>query len=298
MTTDRPGDAGRQSWLIIGANGMLGHDLITAAAAAGHDVTGLGRPEVDITAPQSVASALESVPDVVVNAAAFTAVDAAEEQEELALRVNGDGPRNLARAARELVGTRLVHISTDYVFSGDATQPYPEDAAAAPRSVYGRTKLAGEVGVREELPERGIIVRTAWLYGQHGPNFVRTMLALEATRPHISVVDDQWGQPTWSRDLAEQIVALVGTGVTSGVFHGTSSGQTTWYGLAREVFHLAGADPARVWPTTTDAFPRPAPRPAFSVLGHDAWASVGMAPIRHWRAALAEALPLLRGVSV
>ena len=157
-----------------------------------------------------MAAALDSVrPDVVVNAAAYTAVDAAEEHEDLALRVNGEGPRVLAAALAQRPGIRLVHISTDYVFAGDATTPYPEDAQPAPRSAYGRTKLAGEVAVREVLPDRAFLVRTAWLYGVHGPNFVRTMLALEETRPEISVVDDQRGQPTWSRDLARQIVALL-----------------------------------------------------------------------------------------
>ncbi len=137
-------------------------------------------------------------------------------------------------------------------------------------------------------------MRTAWLYGVHGPNFVRTMLALEASRPEISVVDDQRGQPTWSHDLARQILALLESGAPAGIYHGTSSGQTTWFELTREIYRLIGADPERVRPTTTDAFPRPAPRPAYSVLGHDRWAAVGLAPIRDWREALAQALPLIR----
>ena len=189
---------------------MLGHDLMEVIAEAGHEVVGMDLPEIDITSPESVAAALESVrPDVVVNAAAYTAVDAAEEHEDLALRVNGEGPRVLAAAIADRPGIRLVHISTDYVFAGDASAPYAEDALPAPRSAYGRTKLAGEVAVRDALPDRGFIVRTAWLYGVHGANFVKTMLALEATKPEISVVDDQRGQPTWSRDLARQIVALL-----------------------------------------------------------------------------------------
>jgi dTDP-4-dehydrorhamnose reductase len=274
---------------------MLGHDLTEVIAQAGHEVVGMDLPEVDITSPASVSGALETVgPEVVVNAAAYTAVDAAEEHEDVALLVNGEGPRVLAAAIADRPGVRLVHVSTDYVFAGDANSPYAEDAPPDPRSAYGRTKLAGEVAVRAVLPERGFIVRTAWLYGAHGANFVTTMLALEATKPEISVVDDQRGQPTWSRDLARQIVLLMAASAPAGIYHGTSSGQTTWYHLTREIYRLIGADPQRVHPTTTDAFPRPAPRPAYSVLGHDRWAEVGIPPIRGWQEALAEAMPLLR----
>jgi dTDP-4-dehydrorhamnose reductase len=281
-------------WLVVGANGMLGHDLVDVIGAAGHDVVGLDLPDIDITSPESVAAALDRVrPEVVVNAAAYTAVDAAEEHEDLALRINGDGPGVLAAEIARHPGVRLVHVSTDYVFAGDATTPYPEDAPPAPRSAYGRTKLAGEVAVRSLLPDRGHIVRTAWLYGVNGANFVKTMLALEATKPQISVVDDQRGQPTWSRDLAAQIAALVEADAPGGIYHGTSSGETTWFGLAREIYRMVGADPERVRPTTTDQFPRPAPRPAYSVLGHDMWAQIGLPPIRDWRDALTEALPLM-----
>jgi dTDP-4-dehydrorhamnose reductase len=283
-----------QRWLVVGANGMLGHDLVEVIAGAGHDVVGMDLPQVDITSRESVAAALTEVnPDVVVNAAAYTAVDAAEEHEDLAMRINGEGPGVLAAEVARHPGVRLVHVSTDYVFAGDATTPYQEDAPPAPQSAYGRTKRAGEVAVRSILPERGFIVRTAWLYGAHGNNFVKTMLALEASKPEVSVVDDQRGQPTWSRDLAAQILALVDAGAPAGIYHGTSSGETTWFGFTREIYRLIGADPERVRPTTTDQFPRPAPRPAYSVLGHQKWAEVGLAPIRDWRDALAD-LPLMR----
>lgn len=282
-------------WLILGADGMLGHDLMTAVATTGRTAIGMDLPDVDITIPDSVAAALDGQrPDVVVNAAAYTAVDAAEEQEDLALRINGQGPEVLARAVAERPSVRLVHVSTDYVFAGDATTAYAEDAEPAPRSAYGRTKLAGERAVLALLPERGYVVRTAWLYGVHGANFVKTMLALQETKPEISVVADQHGQPTWSRDLAEQMVAMVDSGAPAGIYHGTSSGQTTWFDLTREIYRLIGADPQRVLPTTTDQFPRPAPRPAFSVLGHDRWARVGLSPMRDWSEALAEAMVLLR----
>jgi dTDP-4-dehydrorhamnose reductase len=273
---------------------MLGQDLMAAIPQVGHQVIGMDLPEIDITEPASVADALSGAePDVVVNAAAYTAVDAAEADEATALRGNGDGPAVLAAAVAGRPGTRLIHISTDYVFDGAATTPYDEDATPNPRTAYGRTKLAGELEVQRLLPERHLLVRTAWLYGAHGANFVRTMLTLEQTRPTISVVADQWGQPTWSWDLARQVVALADADPPPGRFHATSTGQTTWFGLTQEIFRLIGADPERVKPTTTELFPRPAPRPAFSVLGHRKWAEVGLTPIQDWRSALAQALPVM-----
>lgn len=279
-------------WLVAGAAGQLGHDLMDLLGSA---AVGLDLPDLDITSGESVAAAMtQHRPDVVVNAAAYTAVDDAETHEELAERINGHGPRVLAEACAG-AGATMVQVSTDYVFPGDATAPYAEDASPDPRSAYGRTKLHGEVAVSAALPDRHYIVRTAWLYGQHGNNFVKTMLRLEAERETLAVVDDQVGQPTWSHDLAAQIIALVDARCPPGIYHGTSSGQTSWFGLTREIFRLIGADPDRVLPTSTAAFPRPAPRPAFSVLGHQRWAESGLAPIRAWDAALAEALPLIRG---
>jgi dTDP-4-dehydrorhamnose reductase len=274
---------------------MLGHDLMKVVAGAGAVAVGLDLPHIDITSTDSVTVALDtSRPDIVVNAAAFTAVDAAEEHEDIARQVNGEGPGILATAIAQRGGIRLVHISTDYVFAGDASTPYPEDAAPAPRSAYGRTKLAGEIAVRNALPDAGFVVRTAWLYGAHGANFVKTMLALEASRPEVSVVSDQRGQPTWSRDLARQILMLANSDAPAGIYHGTSSGESTWFDFTREIYRLIGADPQRVHATTSDTFSRPAPRPAYSVLGHRLWREQGMAPIRHWQEAVAEALPLIR----
>lgn len=280
-------------WLVTGANGMLGRELTGLLIAAGQDVISLARAELDITDGDAVAAALAGHrPAVVANCAGWTAVDEAETREAEALRINGDGPRWLALGC-ERVGARLLQPSTDYVFGGDAGRPYPEDAKPDPRTAYGRTKLAGEQAVLEVLPESGYVIRTAWLYGAHGENFVRTMIRLEASLPSVDVVADQVGQPTWTRDLAERLVALGHGDAPAGVYHGTNSGRASWYGLAREVFTLLGADPDRVRPTTTAAFPRPAPRPAFSVLGHDRWSEAGLTPMRDWRAALAEAIPLL-----
>jgi dTDP-4-dehydrorhamnose reductase len=273
-------------WLITGAGGMLGRDVL--AALAGADVTALRRADLDITDPAAVHAAVEGH-DVVVNCAAWTAVDDAETQEAAAFVVNAVGPQLLARACAA-TGARLVQPSTDYVFAGDATTPYPVDAPAAPRSAYGRTKVAGEWAVRAELPHAHWILRTAWLYGEHGPSFVRTMARLEADREFVDVVDDQHGQPTWTRDLAERIVALVEADAPAGTYHGCASGQTSWHGLAAEVFTRLGADPARVHTTTSAAFVRPAPRPAYSVLDLTGWDKAGLAPMRDWREALAEAV--------
>jgi dTDP-4-dehydrorhamnose reductase len=277
---------------------MLGHDVVAALETApqggragkgqGSDVTALRRADLDVTDAAAVRAAVAGH-DVVVNCAAWTAVDDAETHEAEAMRVNGDGPRVLARACAD-AGARLVHFSTDYVFDGSATAPYPEDAPLAPRSAYGRTKAAGEIAVREELPDRHWLVRVAWLYGEHGKNFVKTMARLQRERETVDVVDDQRGQPTWTRDVAAQVVAMVGAGVPAGTYHATSTGETTWWGLARAVFEGVGADPGRVRRTTSEKFAAPAPRPAYSVLGHDAWAAAGLPPLPPWDESLARAL--------
>jgi dTDP-4-dehydrorhamnose reductase len=280
-------------WLVTGAGGMLGTDLVGALISRGEPVTGMDRASLDLTDAAAVSDAVTgSRPDVVVNCAAWTAVDAAEGAEEQALAVNAGGAANLAASCGS-AGARLVQVSTDYVFAGDSARPYAEDDVPAPRTAYGRTKLAGERAVLDRLPESGYVVRTAWLYGAHGSSFVATMIKLEDQRPTVDVVDDQHGQPTWTADVARQIIALVRSGADPGVYHATSSGQTTWFGLAREVFGLLGADPARVRPVPSSAMARPAPRPSYSVLGHDAWARPGVPPIGEWQPALRSALPEL-----
>jgi dTDP-4-dehydrorhamnose reductase len=269
-------------YLIVGGRGMLGSDI--AVALSGRDVTVVGSAELDVTDGAAVLAAVEGF-DVVINASAYTKVDDAETHEAEAMAVNAAGPENLAIAARE-TGAVLVHVSTDYVFDGTATSPYAENEPLAPLGAYGRSKAEGERRVLAAHPAGSYIVRTAWLYGEHGPNFARTMLTLAEARPTVSVVDDQLGQPTWTRDLAEQIVALLDQAPAFGVYHGTNSGSATWFEFARAVFEVAGLDPERVLPTTSAAFVRPAPRPAFSVLGHDAWAAAGIPAMRPWRAAL------------
>ncbi|GAB3988693.1 dTDP-4-dehydrorhamnose reductase [Actinoallomurus acanthiterrae] len=284
------------TWLVTGAAGMLGTDLVGRLRAHGHDVVALARADLDLCAVGAVRDAVRRHrPATVVNCAGWTAVDDAETHENAAEAVNGAAVRALTSACSEN-GSTLVQISTDYVFDGRGGRPYSEDAPTAPVNAYGRTKLAGESAVLDGVlgSGRGYVVRAAWLYGAHGPNFVRTMMRLAAERDIVEVVDDQHGQPTWTGDLAEQIIALALSDAPSGIYHGTNAGRTTWYGLAREVFILLGRDPNRVQPTTTDRFPLPAARPAYSVLGHDRWAEAGLAPMRHWRDALRAAWTTLR----
>jgi dTDP-4-dehydrorhamnose reductase len=280
------------AWLVTGARGQLGHDLLEVLAARPDDeVTAIGRAELDLTDESAVRATVRdwltrsagSQP-VLLNAAAYTAVDAAEDDETTAAVVNGAAPGWLAE---EMAGHgRLVHVSTDYVFDGSATEPYRVDAPTAPRSAYGRTKAAGEQAIAAVGGDASV-VRTAWVYGRHGSNFVRTMTNLEASRDTLSVVDDQVGSPTWSADLAAGLVELgVRAGEVPPVLHYTNSGQVSWHGLAQAVFEELGADPSRVQPTTSAEFVRPAPRPAYSVLDGSAWTAAGLAAPRPWREAL------------
>jgi dTDP-4-dehydrorhamnose reductase len=270
-------------WLITGAGGQLGAELLRVLA--NRDVVGLKRADLDVADEAAVRDALtEHKPDVVINAAAYTAVDPAEADEAGATLGNVTGPRNLA-AATSKTGARLVHVSTDYVFAGDADSPYDEDSPTDPQSVYGRTKRAGELAVLEQHPG-AYVVRTAWVYGAEGANFVKTMVRLERERDVVSVVNDQRGSPTWSRDLAGGLVAIGGSAAEPGIYHCTNAGETTWFGLAQAIFEELGADPGRVSPTTTEAFPRPAPRPAYSVLGNRRWRAANLPAMPHWRDAL------------
>ncbi|MFJ3034276.1 dTDP-4-dehydrorhamnose reductase [Curtobacterium pusillum] len=269
-------------YLITGAAGMLGHDLQQALAE--RDVTARSRADLDITDPDAVEAAVAGH-DVVINSAAYTKVDDAETHEGDAHAVNATGPELLAAAAVRH-GAKLVTISTDYVFDGNGTAPYAEDAPTDPINAYGRTKAAGEALVRQIAPDSSYVVRTAWIYGAHGPNFAATMLRLAATHETVSVVTDQVGQPTWTGDLAARIVELLDADAPAGIYHGTNSGQGSWYDFTRAIFAENGLDPERVLPTDSAAFVRPAPRPAYSVLGHDAWSRAGLTPMRDWREAL------------
>ncbi|HAN70886.1 MAG TPA: dTDP-4-dehydrorhamnose reductase [Actinobacteria bacterium] len=276
--------------LVIGHQGQLGSALMPVLRRnRSLAVLGIDYPDIDIADEQSVDLVFGGFdPDFVINCAAYTAVDNAETDEERALAINGLGPRNIALECRK-AGAWLVHVSTDYVFDGTATTPYAEDETPSPASAYGRTKLAGDRAVQELLPQSHYLIRTAWLYGLQGNNFVKTMLRLERERDTVSVVTDQIGQPTYAADLAEQIVLLMDRHPAVGTYHGTNSGEVSWFGFTREIFRLAGADPDRVLPTTSAEFVRPAPRPAYSVLGHDRWIEQGLPEMRPWLEALEQA---------
>jgi dTDP-4-dehydrorhamnose reductase len=275
-------------WLVVGASGMLGQDLMALLAARGDNAVGVDREVMDITDPVSCADTVVDV-DVVVNCAAYTAVDAAESDEATAFNVNAVGAANLARAARAQ-HARIVHISTDYVFGGTATIPYAEDAAIAPRSAYGRTKGAGEWAVRSECPDH-IVVRTAWLYGARGACFPKTIARVARERGSVDVIDDQFGQPTWTVDLADLVHRLVHSGAPTGTYHGTASGETSWYGFAQAVVDAADMDSSIVARTSSHDFIRPAPRPSYSVLAHGALAATGVQPIGPWVERWREAAP-------
>lgn len=264
---------------------MLGSDLVEALA--GHDVTAPGHHEFDITDLAAVTAVVKGM-DVVINAAAYTRVDDAESDETTATRINGTAAGTVATAAR-LAGARVVQLSTDYVFDGRSTVPYDERHPIDPVNAYGRSKAAGERAVLAAHPEGSYIVRTAWLYGAHGPNFARTILSAASTRQTLGVVNDQRGQPTWTADLAAAIIELLSVDAEPGVYHATNSGEASWFDFARAIFEQAGLDPARIVPTLSSEFARPAARPSYSVLGHRALDTAGVSPLRPWQEALAAA---------
>jgi len=250
--------------LVTGAAGMLGHEVVAAAERLGHEVAAWDLPECDLTDEGATLAAVRRLePHAVVNCAAYTNVDGAEADESTADRVNGDAAGNLARACAA-VAARLVHISTDYVFDGTKREPWVESDAVAPLGAYGRTKLHGEEQVTDALDDHAI-VRTAWLFGPHGPNFVSTMLRLAAERDEVQVVTDQVGSPTFAGHLAPALVDMAERRDT-GIFHGAGTGSCSWYELTLEAYDAAGIA-CRVLPTTAAQFARPAPRPAYSVLG-------------------------------
>jgi dTDP-4-dehydrorhamnose reductase len=283
-------------WLVIGAGGRLGRDLVEMLAADPEAwVVSANRTTLDLTDPAAVSAAVSGY-DVVVNTAAWTDVDAAEQREIDAHRVNGDAVAMLASACSRS-GARLLQISTDYVFgaqppTGDG---FAENARPGPVNAYGRSKLAGERAVRLLLPDTGYVVRTAWLYTDRGSGFPIAMLRMAAAQPTVDVVDDQFGQPTWTAAVAAKVWELGRAAVHGraqpGVYHATATGRTTWCGFAREIFQRSGLDPARVRAVrSTDRAPRPARRPEDTALTHGAWAAAGIAAPDDWRTQIRSAL--------
>jgi dTDP-glucose 4,6-dehydratase len=275
-------------WLVTGAGGQLGRELVRALD--GEHVVALTSSQLDIRDRAAVNDAVRgSNADVVVNAAAWTDVDGAESDEAGAFAVNADGAAHVADACAA-AGATIVHISTDYVFDGSATTPYAEDEPTNPVSAYGRSKAAGEQAVLASGAS-AYVVRTAWLYGAGGHNFVRTMARLaRASDDPVNVVDDQVGAPTWTAALATAVIELAATRPISGVCHATCAGRTSWFGFAQTIFAAVGADVRRVHPIPTSSFPRPARRPAFSVLSGNAWVRAGLTPLPSWDDAFASAV--------
>jgi len=292
-------------WLV-GNKGMLGTELANLFTA--HKVPFIGTDrELSILDPAALyAFAHDKGISWIINCAAYTAVDKAEDEVELCTALNVQGPENLARLARE-IGARLLHISTDYVFSGTpildqgVPRPYREDDPTGPTGVYGKTKREGEERVLS-LSQDNIILRTAWLYGQHGNNFVFTMLRLMKERERIGVVADQRGSPTWAYDLSQAILMLINLNTEkplSGIYHYTNGGETTWYDFAREIFRLGSEQglldrDCEISPLTTDQYPTKARRPAYSVLSKDKIKSLGVA-VPHWQDSLARFMYQLAG---
>jgi dTDP-4-dehydrorhamnose reductase len=271
--------------LVTGAGGQLGRDVVDAARRAGDEVIGLHRSALDITDPAQVRETIHRVrPDAIINAAAYTAVDDCETNQPTAFAINAEAVRHLAEAA-DTVGAHLLQVSTDYVFDGTLERPYREDDTPRPLSVYGASKLAGEV----VAGPAATIVRTSWICGEHGDNMVKLVLRLAAEGVDLAFVDDQRGCPTFTADLAPALVELARERA-AGTFHLTNTGAVSWYEFVGEILASAGRDPALVRPIATVDLhpPRPAPRPANSVLDNAAWRAAGRPPLRHFRAPLAE----------
>ncbi|MDQ0199066.1 dTDP-4-dehydrorhamnose reductase [Neobacillus ginsengisoli] len=278
--------------VVTGAKGQLGQDVVLELARKNHEAIGADREQLDVTNETSVQAFISDIkPDVILHCAAYTNVDAAEENEDAAYQVNALGTEYLAKAAK-LVGAKMLYVSTDYVFDGTATDPYETDEATKPIGAYGRTKLAGEELLKKNL-EQFFIVRTSWVFGVYGQNFVKTMLRLGAERGEVGVVHDQVGSPTYTVDLARFMVELMET-EKYGIYHASNSGVCSWYEFAVEIFKQAGMK-VTVNPLTTEQFPRPAARPKYSVLSKKKIEEQGLSPLRDWKEALAAYLEEVKG---
>lgn len=282
--------------LVFGRVGQLGSALQEVLPER-YETRFLDQPEVDLTVPESVRAHVHAyAPSIVINAAAYTAVDQAEAEPHVAHTINAQAPGSLASACEE-VGAVLVHYSTDYVFDGTASCPYTEDAAVAPRGIYGQSKLAGERAVAATTG-RYVILRTAWLYSEVGRNFVKTMLDLADRGGPVRVVADQIGSPTYAWDLAQATVSIVGALQSGredcyGLYHATNAGLTTWHGFAREIFQLSGRSDIALLAITTDEFPTAAPRPAYSALDCSRLQQVFGLTLPDWREALSRCIARL-----
>jgi len=282
------------TWLVTGIKGQLGQTLAQELGNKNIEYVGLNSSELDITSTDQVERVIQRIrPSAVINTAAWTDVDGAEVNEERAFNVNGLAVSHLAQSAKN-IGSTLVHISTDYVFSGQSQEPWKEASSMNPQNIYGKSKSMGEIAIRDIHPNNSYIVRTAWLYSEYGRNFAKTMCNLAiSSNSEVRVVNDQIGQPTNAQDLAVQIILLINSGAPVGTYHGTNSGQASWFDFACEIFKICGADVSRVVPVNSDEFPKPAKRPKYSVLSHESWNLSGVAPMRDWKISLEEAMPTI-----
>ncbi|MFC5700849.1 dTDP-4-dehydrorhamnose reductase [Cohnella faecalis] len=268
--------------VVTGGSGQLGKEVMLVLQGK-HEVYGLGRQELNVADPQQCKEVLDRIrPQAIIHCAAYTAVDKAETDSEQAYLVNATGTKHIAAAA-ESIGAKLCYISTDYVFDGEGTAPYRVSAPTQPRSVYGQSKLLGEHYARK-LCTKAFVVRTSWVYGLHGANFVKTMLKLGQEKDSLKVVNDQIGSPTYTRDLAMFLLELIESD-RYGVYHASNSGSCSWYEFASAIFEEAGIN-VQVEPCSTAEFPRPAPRPKYSVMDLSDLGSNGFQPMRPWREAL------------
>lgn len=281
-------------WLVTGGTGQLGLALTRELKSRNIDYSAPTSKELDLTNFEQLESEIKRInPSVIVNTAAWTDVDGAEENPDLAFAINAQAPAKLAVIAKSL-GSVLAQISTDYVFDGTSSQPYSEDHVRNPQTEYGKSKSHCEKFIEETYKEQSYIFRTAWLYSADRKNFAKTMTRLcLKDLGEVKVVDDQKGQPTFAADLAEKIIETIISKSPFGIYHGTNSGEATWFEFAQEIFNLASADRHRVVPVSSREFPRPAKRPSYSVLSHESWHGANLNEMRNWKTSLASAMPAI-----
>ena len=279
------------TWLILGSSGQLGIALSEELGQKGIIFRAWSHQELDITKEPIVRDLIGALaPKVIINCAAWTDVDGAEANEEMAFLVNSQGVENLAEAAKTC-GAKFIHISTDYVFSGQSDEPWKETDLKQPISVYGRSKASGEDKALVVYSQGTYIIRAAWLYSPWGKNFVKTIARKALENEPVKVVNDQYGQPTSATELANRIVELIRSSSKPGIYHLTNSGKASWFDFAQEIYRLLGKQDSLVDPVSSDVFVRPAPRPSNSMLSNESWSSAGLPPMSNWKSALKEAMP-------
>lgn len=287
------------AWLVIGASGQLGKSVCNVLEYRDIDYVVWNRENSDISSENYVDTYVDLMkPKAIINCAAWTDVDLAEDKEMEALKINGEAVGYLAKAAKS-VDAVFAHVSTDYVFSGMKSSPWNVNDGKQPISAYGRSKAKGEELIQEIYPDNSLVFRTAWLYSPYGKNFTKTMMRLALkNNDEVRVVNDQVGQPTSAADLAEQMVLSLEKGLKPGIYHATNLGEATWNEFAKEIFRLVGENPRRVKAISSAEFKRPAPRPKYSVLSHNCWENSGVKPMRDWKEALMDSIERIKAAVI